>query len=290
MHELGSSSSSTQAAYTNTTDHSNRRSTCHPPLGVRTIKHIPKPVSPNFASTLVDTLDKVVSSPNDDNAWTDLFNFGSRFLCLSDRGGKRQNLFSILIKQFNGGSIDSDSHQSTSLSFRKKSPEATKETAVSSKFKNDNVSATFRILCSDDTPAVFSTDNLEKLKHKHPSEHNEIRVPTSPDGMQALQACKTKCLVLLGHSLPALLPVQMEFDINIFSRWFTPAKWVSSSHFRRRTANLRLVGNCFSDEHILFGGKLLALDKSQGASIPYSSAICYDGWPLNVPGRTSTKH
>ena len=110
--QLDSSSPSTHdAAHTNMTVLSNPRlsngpvttrptvpprSTCYPSLGVRTIKHIPKPARSIFASTFADTLDKAISNPNDDNAWADLFNFGSKFLRLLDRGSKRQNLSSIL--------------------------------------------------------------------------------------------------------------------------------------------------------------------------------------------------
>ena len=49
-------------------------------------------------------------------------------------------------------------------------------------------------LCSDDTPTDFSTDNLEKLKHKHPLEHNKICIPPSPDGMMARQVSEDEVL------------------------------------------------------------------------------------------------
>ena len=136
------------------------RSTCQPPLGVRTIKHIPKPAHSIFASTLADTLDKAVSKPNDDNAWAVLFNFGAKYLRLPDRSDKLRNLSSIVIRRFKGGSEDSEGPESTPPSFRKKSPEATKAAAVSSKLEDGNISAAVRNLCSDDTPAVFSSDNL----------------------------------------------------------------------------------------------------------------------------------
>ena len=178
--QSGSSRTSTyDAAHRNTTVHSilglssdpitlqptvPPSSTCHPPLGVRTIKHIPKPVRPILASTLADTLDKTVSKLNDGNEWTDLFNFGAKYLRLPDTGGKRRNLSSILIRRFKGGSKDSEGPQSTPPSFRKNSPEATKAAVVSSKLEDCNISTAVRNRCSDDTPVVFSSDNLEQLK------------------------------------------------------------------------------------------------------------------------------
>ena len=93
--QLGSRGPSTHdAAHTNATVNSNPRlisdpvttrptipprSTCLPPLGVRTIKHIPKPARPIFASALVDPLDNAVDSPNDDNALAVLFDLSISF-------------------------------------------------------------------------------------------------------------------------------------------------------------------------------------------------------------------
>ena len=113
------------------------------------------------------------------------------------------------------------------------------------------------------------SSHLEKLKHKHAPEHNEIRVPPSSDGMQALQVSEDKALGAI-RSFPAgsaagpdgIRPQHLLELVQ--SREAGPRLLTSVTAF----ANLLLAGNCHSDyQHILFGGKLLALDKSQGASV-----------------------
>ena len=149
---------------------------------MRTIKHIPKPAHPIFALIPADTLDKAVSNPTmtmRERTCVILVSSISVYQ-IDHRSDKRRNLSSIRIRRFKGGSIDSECSQSSSSSFLKKSSKATQAAAVSSKLEDGNISAAVRDLCSDDSPAVFSTDDIEKFKHKHPQEHNEIRVPPSP--------------------------------------------------------------------------------------------------------------
>ena len=75
-----------------------------------------------------------------------------------------------------------------------KSLYARKAAAVSSKLEDGNISAAVRILCSDDTPVVFSSDN--------PPEYNKIRIPQPRDGMPTLWVYEDKMLDAI-RSFPA---------------------------------------------------------------------------------------
>jgi len=71
----------------------------HPSVNQPIIKHIPKSARPSCCSALSSLLLNVTRSPDDLNAWSNLFNFGSNTLFKPSRGGKRHNLTSIIKKR-----------------------------------------------------------------------------------------------------------------------------------------------------------------------------------------------
>ena len=87
-----------------------------------------------------------------------------------------------------------------------------------------NISAAVRILDSDDAPTVFSTDNLEKFQNKHQPEHNEIRVPPSPDGIPALQVSEDKVLDAIRSFRAGLCRRHRCYSTSTSPNWSSRAK------------------------------------------------------------------
>ena len=110
---------------------------------------------------------------------------------------------------------------------------------------------------------------LEKIKHKHPSKHNEIRVPPSRVDRPARHVPEDKVLGAI-RSFPAVYVaspdgIRPQHLLGVVqSREAGPRLLISVTAF----ANLHLIGNCHSDyQHIPFDEKLLQLDKKSGAFV-----------------------
>ena len=87
--------------------------------------------------------------------------------------------------------------------------------AITSKLEDGNISAAVRLLCSEDTPAEFTSDNLGKLQDKHPLEHMGVRIPPMSDNMPALQVSEDTVLKAI-RSFPAgprLIPTVLDPSI-----------------------------------------------------------------------------
>ena len=151
----------------------------HPSVNQPIIKHIPKSARPACCSALSSLLLNVTRSPDDLNAWSNLFNFGSNTLFKPSRGGKRHNLTSIIKKRAddvlhsstNGTAISSSlpSCADRSLSSRKSDATSSLAARISAKIEDGNIRAAVRIICSDDSPALENQDTLSKLADKHPT-------------------------------------------------------------------------------------------------------------------------
>ena len=73
----------------------------HPPPGISTVKHIPRPARAACARHLENVLRRVISNPTDTAAWDLLLNFGHDILRASERGGRKRNLASTILKRTN---------------------------------------------------------------------------------------------------------------------------------------------------------------------------------------------
>ena len=151
---------------------------------------------------MADSLDKAVADPSDDEAWHDLLFFGARYLQQPKRGDKRRKISSLLLKRLmvGGASLDDESNQ-LKVTCRR-SPEASRAAAIFSKLEDGNISATIRILCSDDTPADFFAVNLEKLQDKHSPAQAGAQSPPNPADKPALQVSEEVVLHAI-RSFPA---------------------------------------------------------------------------------------
>ena len=72
---------------------------------------------------------------------------------LSELVSKRRNFSSLLINRLNAGGVSPEDEPSQPN--RRRSPEASREDAISSKLEDSNISAA--ILCSDDTPSELTS-------------------------------------------------------------------------------------------------------------------------------------
>ena len=232
---------------------------------MRTIKYILKPARSAFALALADVLDKVVKGPSDGEAWQDLLSFGSNFLRVSESGSKRRNLTSVQLKRLKAGSNPSDDAPGHTPSLRPRNSEAIRAVAITAKLEEDNISAAVRMLCSEDTPAVFSIANLAKLQAKHPPEHADARPLQNSADKPPLQVSAEAVLQVI-RSLPAGsargpdgFKPQPLADL-VQSQESGKFILTSVTSF----VNSLLEGKCHKDfVHILFGGRLLAMDKKK---------------------------
>ena len=109
---------------------------------------------------------------------------------------------SSLIKLFKNSGSQKEAIPGFRSSNRKGGPEATRVAVITSQLKDGNISTAVRLLCSEDTPAEFTTANGGKLQDKHPLEHMGARIPPTPENMPALQVYEDTVLKAI-RSFPA---------------------------------------------------------------------------------------
>ena len=142
--------------------------------------------------------------------------------------------------------------------------------AISTKLEEGNITAAVRILSSDDSSADFSSSNLDRLRGKHPSEHAGARPSANPAENPALQVFEIAILIAV-RSFPAgpaggpdgIRPQHL-------------LELVQSKEMRNRLltsltafVNSLLDGKCHKDfVQILFGGRLIAMEKKTGGIRP----------------------
>ena len=148
---------------------------------------------------MADTLDGVVKQPQSTKAWTALRH---SFLRVPERGGQLRNISFILLKRLNTGPTSADDHSDLSTIHREGDADSARAAAISTKLEEGNITAAVRILCSDDSPADFSSSNLDRLRGKHPSEHAVARHSANPAEKPALQVSEIVVLKAV-RSFPA---------------------------------------------------------------------------------------
>ena len=166
-----------------------------PPLHSQ--KAQPKSINNNESSSQAS-----LAEPQSTKAWTALLHFGSSFLRVPERGGKRRNISSILLKRLKTEPTSADDHPDLPTIHRKSGADSARAAAISTKVEEGNITAAVRILCSDDSPADFSSSNLDRLRGKHPSEHAGARPSANPAEKPALQVSEIAVLKAV-RSFPA---------------------------------------------------------------------------------------
>ena len=152
----------------------------HPSVKIPIIKHIPRSARPACGGLLTSIIKDILNKPSEVENWNRLVSFSSAILFKPARGGKRYNLTNAIKKRTCNFSDQWDIDNGCpawqdSNSHRRRSDESKLADAVSAKIEDGNLRAAIRILCSDDTPAVESMENLEKLITKHPSAPDDTR-------------------------------------------------------------------------------------------------------------------
>ena len=132
---------------------------------------MPKPARAACAAALADTLDGVVKEPQSTRAWQALLHCGSSFLHVPEHGGKWRNVSSILLNWLKTVLTSQDDYSDLPMINRKGEADLARVAAISIKLEEGNISASVRILYSDDIPANFSSSNHDRLHDKHLSEH-----------------------------------------------------------------------------------------------------------------------
>ena len=244
----------------------------HPCSPEGTIKHIPKAARVSCSSVLADLLDKVSSNPEDAQAWMNLLQFGPNILAKPPRGGKRHNLANAIKKR-----CTNEAAPTIVTGPAKDKPRRDPDlgatqlaSAVTSKIEEGNLKAAIRIISSDEKIADFSPENLAALRSKHPSAAPIGDQLPDPSNFSACQISTEAVRKAIG-SFPAgssggpdgLRPAHLSELTRCKETGIRLLESVVN------LVNTLLLGNCpTSIREILFGGKLLALNKPGGGLRP----------------------
>ena len=145
------------------------------------------------ATSFAKLLSKIVSSPNDVDAWYSLLHFRPFILAKPNRGGTSRNLANIVLKRLTTRADDesaksiAEPHLMRS-SHNPKSDDLKLAAAVTSKIEAGSFRAAIRLICSEDKTAPTTADTYEALKKKHPQTPDDRREPCDPTGNSRFQA------------------------------------------------------------------------------------------------------
>ena len=241
----------------------------HPSVDGPIIKHIPKSARSACCTSLSKLLNSISQTSDNLDAWTELLNFGRDVLSKPKRGGKRQNLTSIIKKRLNPNS-DPVPETLSSNSRKTKDESASLAAAVSAKIEDGNVKAAIRLICSEDKPAADTDVTYAKLLEKHPAAFiSSIQLP-DPGTTASLQVSEEEVLKAI-RSFPAgssggpdgIRPQHIVDLVNCSESGSTLLSAITTF------TNSLLAGKCHhAVTPILFGGTLIALEKKSGGIRP----------------------
>jgi len=140
------------------------------PVECTVIKHIPKSARSACATHLASILRAIVARRENRTNWLSLVNWSSLVLQPPKRGGKRHNVTNTIKKRISEfqPTASPTPRSAGSIGHHAASPTTMLAQAVTSKLEDGNLRAAIRLLCSEDTPAPPSLENLSKLQQKHP--------------------------------------------------------------------------------------------------------------------------
>ena len=244
----------------------------HPNLSSQTIKHIPKAARLECARALANVLNKIVDNPLSVSEWSHLLYYGKEVLIAPPRAGRRVNLPNM-IKKRNACYI-SRREVTQSDATTKYKPSRTNDdffsSIIRSKIEDGNIRAAVRILCSDDSIAADNPETLQSLRDKHPSNRENLSAPLDPSSTQALQISEND-ITKAVRSFPTgsaggpdgIRPQHIQELIN--DRIAGPVLLPALTAF----INMLLKGECPDEvRRVLFGGRLIALEKKDGGVRP----------------------
>jgi hypothetical protein len=237
------------------------------PVNQGLIKFIPKSARATCAMHLAELLYKVADQPETVSNWLAVFNWPQAILEVPRRGGKRQNLTTILKKRisaFPSTIIEGNDQMARSAQrIKSDSNQETLVKAVTSKLEAGNSKAAIRLLMSDDSFASPSAENVSRLKSKHPPASLNLASVPKPDlaGHLSVEETGVRSAVM---SFPAgtaggpdgLRPQHLKDMISC--KEGGPKLLSALTAF----TNVTLAGRCPAELlPIFFGGKLIALNK-----------------------------
>ena len=164
--------------------------------------------------------------------------------------------------------------------------------AVTSKFEDGNFKAAVRLLCSDDTIASNNISTLSALQQKHPTAPSDRKMPNDP-------------------SEPRFTPLQIDItDVRKALQTFPAGSsggpdGITPQHLKdlmtdktdnkltvalRDFVNKQLAGEFPAEmNEILYGGRLMALQKKDGGIRPIAIGYTWRRWWRNLRINTSSK-
>jgi len=207
----------------------------------------------------------VTSKIDNVEAWKNLLGFGEQILTQPPRTGKRHNLTATIKKRI----INKTDQQAVTHNIpchKKANPESQLAAAVSAKVEEGNLRAALRILCSEDKPADASDDTFHKLVERHPTPANDRTPFTEPNQSAAIQVTTSEVAHAI-RTFPAgssggpdgIKPQHIQDLLN--------CREESNELLHEITLliNLLLEGKGGDNiTPILYGGKLIALEKKTG--------------------------
>ena len=171
-------------------------------------------------------------------------------------------------------------------SRRNRNPETTLAAAVSSKIEDGNLKAAIRLLCSEETVAPFDSDTHAQLRASHPPSSLHPSQIEPPDGFPSIASATASLikiklgpsLILIGEavahairSFPAGSPGGPDGLKPIYLSDMMGCQEVKHELIAVVTEflNLLMDGICpLSIHRIIFGGRLIALNKKGGGIRP----------------------
>jgi len=218
---------------------------------------------------------RIAADPCDLDGWKAILSWSFRILAPPKRGGKRHNLANIIKKRVsNFSAVDCSFNAESSVARLPDSSTSRLSScladAISAKLEDGNIRAAVRLLCSDDRVAAASPETLSSLVAKHPSASVD-RKPFPPPLPSAALSVDESDVLGACRSFPAgssggpdgFRPQHLLDLVNCTE---------SGSDFLTALTglvNLLLGGSCHQDIiPILFGGRLLALEKKSGGIRP----------------------
>jgi Reverse transcriptase (RNA-dependent DNA polymerase) len=251
----------------------------HPTTYGPPIKWIPRAARARCATALDKTLRDVIKDPANRAKWSRLLSFTGAILAKPRRGGTKRNLSNVILKricEFESGAVSSAGLPSEckAVKTRKvKTDNAILASLVQAKIEEGNFKAAIRIVCSDDKPAPVSTSTRDALQQKHPpraSDRLQLGTSSSHDRFKPLEVTEADVRATVISFPPGssggpdgLLPQHLK-DL-------TADRSGEGSLLATLTdmVNLLLSGELPSSiNRIIFGGRLIALEKKDGGIRP----------------------
>jgi hypothetical protein len=188
------------------------------------------------------------------------------------RTGRRHNLASVLKKRCASSSKTVTDHNQDldQRRHRKTTDDQCLATAVMTKIEDGNIKAAIRIITSDEHPAADSAETLQALRDCHPPPPTDRTPLPDPGQLLAVQFSESDVAAAI-RSFPAGSSGGPDGIRPQHLRDLISNKETGSSLVTALTAliNLLMNGSCpHSVTSVLFGGRLIALQKKSGGIRP----------------------